>query len=229
MHRLGHRRPAADREHARRIPRPRPAQDLAVLRAGLDHQHGRGPRVDPLRLSRPEPRDRERVLDGEPQPGRGRAPDRIRRRRHHGGGRRRVDGEPARRRRLLRGARAVDAQRRPGDGVATVGSRARRFRAGRGRRCAGARGAGTREGARREDLLRARGVRDERGRASHHGAAGRRAGRGPQHAQCAAQRRDERRRGRLHQCSRHVDAAGRRRGVRRGQSRVRRSREESSR
>ena len=36
----------------RRIPRARPAPHLAVLRAGLDHQHDLGPRVDPLRLHR---------------------------------------------------------------------------------------------------------------------------------------------------------------------------------
>ena len=125
------------------------AQDLAVLRPRLDHQHGRGARFDPLRIPRAEPRDRERVLDGQPQPGRGGAAHRIRRRRHHAGRRDRVDGEPARRRRLLRRARALDAQRRSGDGVAAVGQGPRRLRAGRGCRHPRARGARAREGARR--------------------------------------------------------------------------------
>ena len=38
--------------HADRIREPRPAPHLAVLRAGLDHQHDLGPRVDLLRLPR---------------------------------------------------------------------------------------------------------------------------------------------------------------------------------
>ena len=76
----------------------------------------------------------------------------------------------------------------PADGVAALGQRPRRLRAGRGRRRAGARGARAREGARRANLLRARGLRHERRRAPHHGAAGRRPGRGAQHAQRAAQR-----------------------------------------
>ena len=38
--------------------RGRAAQDLAVLRAGLDHQHDLRPGVDPLRLQGPEPRAR---------------------------------------------------------------------------------------------------------------------------------------------------------------------------
>ena len=95
----------------------------------------------------------------------------------------------ARRRRLLRGARAVarattipQTASRPWD----VGPR--RLRAGRGRRRPGARGARAREGARRAHLLRARRLRHERRRASHHGAARGRRRRAAQHAQRAAQR-----------------------------------------
>ena len=64
----------------------------------------------------------------------------------------------------------------------------RRLRARRGRRHPGARGRGARAGARRADLLRARGLRHERGRAPHHRAAGRRRRRAAQHGQRAAQR-----------------------------------------
>ena len=64
QHRLGHRRPAADRgdAHANCV-KPRPAPHLAVLRAGLDHQHDLGPccrsstasRARTSRSSRPAP------------------------------------------------------------------------------------------------------------------------------------------------------------------------------
>ena len=36
---------------AQRVPRARPAPHLAVLRAGLDHQHDLGPRLDPATAS----------------------------------------------------------------------------------------------------------------------------------------------------------------------------------
>ena len=85
-----------------------------------------------------------------------------------------VDGLAARHRRLLRVARAVDAQRRSGDGEPAVGRRPRRLRAGRGRRRPRARGARARQGARRAHLLRTHRLRHERRRAPHHGAAGRR-------------------------------------------------------
>ena len=97
-----------------------------------------------------------------------------------------VDGVAARHRRLLRIARAVDAQRRPRRREPAVGPRPRRLRAGRGRRRAGARGTRAREGARRAHLLRAHRLRHERRRASHHRAAGRRRRRAAQHGQRAA-------------------------------------------
>ena len=110
--RLGHRRPAADRGHARRADEARPAPHLAVLRAGVDHQHDLGPRVDHVRLPGPEPGDRHRLHDRPALHRRGRPADRVRRRRRDDRRRRRGDHLAARRRRLRRGARAVDAQRR---------------------------------------------------------------------------------------------------------------------
>ena len=176
----------------------------------------------------PEPRDRLRVLVVEPLHRRGGAPDRVRRRRRDGRRRHRGDGQRARHRRLLRGARAVDAQRRSRDGEPAVGRRPRRLRAGRGRRRPGARGIRARESARRADLLRARRLRNERRRAPHHRAARRRPRRGAQHAERAAQRRPQRRRHRLHQRPRHVDAARRHRRVHRHQARLRRAARRSS-
>ena len=41
--------------------RTRPAPHLAVLRAGLDHQHDLGPCLDPVRLHRAEPGHRHRL------------------------------------------------------------------------------------------------------------------------------------------------------------------------
>ena len=76
----------------------------------------------------------------------------------------------------------------PDDREPALGRRPRRLRAGRGRRRPRARGIRAREGARRADLLRARRLRNERRRASHHRAAGRRARRGAQHAERDAQR-----------------------------------------
>ncbi len=163
-----------------------------VLRARLDRQHGRRPRVDPLWLPGSQSRDRLRMFDGKSQHRRGGSADRVRRRRCDDRGRHRGDGQRARHRRLLRGARAVDPQRRSRDREPTVGCRPRRLRAGRRRRHPGAGGIRACEGARGTDLLRTRGLRDERRRASHHGAAGRWPWRRAQHAerdaQCRAQR-----------------------------------------
>ena len=133
VHRLGHRRPADDRGNACALHAGRPAQDLAVLRAWVDHQHDRRTGVDPLRVQGAESRHRERVLDRQPQHGRGGPPHRIRRCRHHGGRRVRGDRVAARHRRVLRVAGAVHAQRRPGDGEPAVGLGPRRLRAGGGR------------------------------------------------------------------------------------------------
>ena len=149
LHRLRHRRPAADRGHEGRVHGRRLAQDHPVLRARFDRQHGRGPGVHPVWLPGSESRDRLGVLDGEPQHRRGRAAHRIRRCRRDDRRRHRGHGQRARHRRLLRRARAVDAQRRPRDGEPPVGRGPRRLRAGRGRGHPGARGIRAREGARR--------------------------------------------------------------------------------
>ena len=151
--RLGHRRPAADRGDARRAARPRAAPHLAVLRAGVDHQHDLGPRLDAVRLPGAQPGDRHGLHHRPALHRRGRPADRVRRRRRDGRRRRRGDGLAAGHRRLRRGAGAVHAQRRSADGVAPVGPRPRRLRARRGRRRAGARGVRAREAPRREDLL----------------------------------------------------------------------------
>ena len=195
---------------------------------GLDHQHGRGARVDPLRLSGPEPRDRQRVLDGQPQPRRGGAAHRIRRRRRHGRRRRRVDGEPARRRRLLRRARAVDAQRRSrhrvagrGTATATASCWARAPACWCSRRYEHAKA----RGATIYCELAGYGMSAD----AHHITAPPEDGRGAARSMRNALRnaQHESRRHRLHQRARHVDAARRHRRVRRGQARVRRPREEA--
>ena len=97
--------------------------------------------------------------------------------------------DAVRSRRLLRGARVVDAQRRPEAREPTVGSRSRRLRAERRRRLHRARGVRARQGARRAHLRRVRRLRHERRRVSHHGAAGERAGRLSMHGQRHARRR----------------------------------------
>ena len=94
-----------------------PRRDLAVLRARLDHQHDLRPCVDHVRLQGPEPRDRHRLHHRPALHRRRRPHDRVRRCRRDDRRRRRVDGLAARHRRLRRGARAVDAQRRSGDRV----------------------------------------------------------------------------------------------------------------
>ena len=175
VHRLRHRRAAADRGdeggvyRAAGCARSRrsscPASIINMVAGLVSIRYGYGG---------PNLAHRQRVLDGEPQHRRRRAADRVRRRRRDDRRRHRGDGEPARRRRLLRGQGAFHAQRRSGHRQPAVGCRSRRLRAGRGRRSGGARRVRAREGARRADLLRARRIRDERGCAPHHRAAGRR-------------------------------------------------------
>ena len=112
--------PLIEETHAELTARG-PAPHHAVLRAGVDHQHDLRPRLDHLRLPGPEPGDRHRLHDRPALHRRGRAPDRVRRCRRDGRRRCRGDRVAARRRRLRRGARAVDPQRRPADRVAPVG------------------------------------------------------------------------------------------------------------
>ncbi len=155
---------------------------------------------------------------------RGGPPDRVRRCRRDGRRRRRIHRLAAGHRRLCRGARAVDPQRRSGDRLAPLGQGPRRLRAGRGRRRAGARGVRARQGARREDLRRAGRLRHGRRRLPHDGAQRRRPA--PRDDRRAAQCRHQRRRGALPQRPRHLHAAGRRERNQRDQARLRRPREE---
>ena len=104
--RLGHRRPADDRGHARGTDQPRPAAHLAVFRAGVDHQHDRRPCVDPFRLQGPQHRHRHGLHHRPALHRRGRSHDRVRRCRRHGRRRLGGDGVAAGHRRLCRHARA---------------------------------------------------------------------------------------------------------------------------
>ena len=106
-----------------------PAQDLAVLRAGHDHQHDRRAPVDQLRAQGTQPRRRDRLhhLDARDRARHAHHPVRRRRRDDR---RRRRDGDHALRARQLRpGEGAVDAQRRAGRGEPPLGPRPRRLRA----------------------------------------------------------------------------------------------------
>ena len=126
-----------------------------------------GPPVDQVRLAGPEPGDRHRLHDRPALHRRGRPPDRIRRRRRDDRRRRRIDHVAAGRGRFRLGPRAVHAQRRSGDRVASVGQGPRRLRARRRRRRDGARRVRARQGARRQDLCRTGRLRHERRRVPH--------------------------------------------------------------
>ncbi len=99
---------------------------------------------------------------------------------------------PLGRGRLQQHARAVDPQRRAAAGVAAVRPRSRRLRHRRGGGHRRARGAGARQGARREDLRRGDGLRGQRRRPPHHRARARRRGRPALH-EAGARRREARR------------------------------------
>ncbi len=172
--RCRHRRHRHDREDRDHVSRGRPAQDLAVLRAELDRQHGLGQSVDHARPERSEHRLRDRVHDRDAQHRPRDAHDPVRRCRRHDRRRRRILHGRHRGRRLLLGARDVDAQRRSDQGEPPVGPRSRRLRAVRRRRRAGHRRLRTRQGARRAHLLRAGRLRHERRCVPHDLAAGRR-------------------------------------------------------
>ena len=232
VHRLGHRRPADDRgDAATPTATAAPRKISPFFVPGLDHQHDLGPRVDPLRLQGPEPRRPVTACTtGQPQHRRGGAPDRVRRRRRHDRRRRRVDGVAARHRRLLRGARAVaraTTTRRPraapGTSTATAScwARAPACWCSRSYEHAKARG------ARIYCELAGFGMSAD----AHHITAPPEDGDGARARMTNALRNAgiDADRHRLHQRARHVDAAGRRRRVHRGQARVRRPRDEARR
>ena len=82
--------PLIEETHAELMARGS-APHLAVLRAGLDHQHDLRPRVDQVRLPGAEPGDRHRLHHRPALHRRGRPADRVRRCRRDGRRRRRVD------------------------------------------------------------------------------------------------------------------------------------------
>ena len=107
------------------------------------------------------------------------------------------------------GRDVVGLQPDAGQGFARLRPRPRRLRDRRRRRRAGARGAGARQGARRENLRRGRRLWRDLRRPRHGGAVGR--GRGALHEDGARRRQ---RAGRLHQSARHLDADRRHQGDR---------------
>ena len=123
--------------------------------------------------------------------------------------RRGSDDRAHRHRRLLRHEGHEHAQRRSQARLAPLRQGTRRLRHGRRRRRHRARGTGTRQKARRENLLRNRRLRQHRRRLPSHRAVARRRRRGPLHENGAAQRRPEPRGHFLHQRPRHLHAAGR--------------------
>ena len=112
-------------------------------------------------LRGPEPLSRD-ACASRPAIGRGGARHRTRRCRRDAGGGHRVGDERPRDRGLREHAGPLEAQRRTRTGEPPLRPRARRLRAGRGRRCARARGRRTRAGARRDDPRPARRLRGRR-------------------------------------------------------------------
>ncbi len=199
-------------EGALTVAREGPAPAVAVLHSLEPHQSGLGPCLDPLRLQGPEPCGGDGVLDR-------RACHRRRGAAHHVG-RRRRDG----RRRQPKAAvcrigiagfcaaRALSTgfQRHARARLAALGRGARRLRHGRGLGHRRARRAGTRQAPRRQNLCRTVGLRHVGRRLSHHRAGRGRRRRVPLDAQRGEAQRPRARSDRLHQRSRHLDAAGRR-------------------
>ena len=173
------------------LHRARPGPALAVHDPDAHQQHGLRPVLDVSEFARAEFRHLLRLRHRQQRHRRslahhqdGRGPNDVRRRRR---GRHRAH----RHRRLLRNEGLEHPQRRSENGVAPVrqGSRWLRHGRRRGRHRAG--GTGTRQKARRENLLRNRRLRQHRRRASSHRAVTRRRRRGALHENGPAQRRPE--------------------------------------
>ena len=126
-HRRGHRWLAVDRGDARRTAEPRPAPHHAVLRAGLDHQHDLGARVDAVWVQGPEPCDRHRLHNRAALHRAGRSHDRVRRCRCGDRWRLGSHGVAAGRWGLRGHAGLVHTQRRPPHSLAPLGQGPRRF------------------------------------------------------------------------------------------------------
>ena len=141
-----------------------------------------GPGLDPPRLQGTEPLGGHRLRHRRPRGRRRHALHPVRRRRRDGRRRRRGGDLQDRHRRLHRLPRHEHPlQRRADPRLASLRQGPRRLRHGRGRRRAGAGGAGARQGARREDLRRGDGLRPGRRRLSHHRSGRGRRRRLPRH------------------------------------------------
>ena len=237
--RLRRRWPGADDRQLQRAPRTRPPDRRPDVHRQRPRRQLLGDDRHRDRRHRPQRLHGVGLRDRHAQRRRGRRGDPSRRlhRRHH---------------RLDRGARCSrsatpasrtcaawacpDPARRPRDRLAAVRRHARRVRARRGRRLAVPRGPRARQGARRADLRRGRGLRLRGRRLGHDPADRGRRRLGAGDADGPRPTRRPGRRGRPHQPARHLDAARRQArgggdldGLRRALGRVRASRSRSAR
>ena len=127
---------------------------------------------------------------------------------------------------LLAAVGAVDAERPAARRRQAVLQEPRRLRDGRRRRRAGAGKPRARQGARRENPRRHRGLRRDGGRLPPHPLEPGRQADHRLHPQRPRRRRPHARRHRLHQCARHRHAGERQDGIPRRRGRVRRARQD---